>query len=53
MWVPSLHQEDPVEKEMAIHSSVLAQEIDGQRRLLDYSLGSCKRAGHNLVTKQQ
>ena len=24
-WVPSLGQEDPLEKEMAIHSSILAQ----------------------------
>ena len=27
MWVPALGQEDPLEKEMATHSSVLAQEI--------------------------
>ena len=27
MWVQSLDQEDPLEKEMAIHSSILAQEI--------------------------
>ena len=26
-WVPSLGQEDPLEKEMAIHSSILAQRI--------------------------
>jgi len=24
MWVPSLGQEDPLEKEMATHSSILA-----------------------------
>ena len=24
MWVPSLGHEDPMEKEMAIHSSILA-----------------------------
>ena len=28
-WVWSLAQEDPLEKEMAIHSSVLAWEIQG------------------------
>ena len=28
-WVPSLDQEDPLEKEMAIHSSVLAWKIPG------------------------
>ena len=27
MWVPSLGGEDPLEKEMATHSSVLAGEI--------------------------
>ena len=26
-WVPSLGQEDPLEKEMAIHSRILAREI--------------------------
>ena len=26
-WVPSLGQEDPLEKEMAIHSSILAWKI--------------------------
>ena len=27
MWVQSLGQEDPLEKEMAIHSSIFAWEI--------------------------
>ena len=27
MWVPSLGQEDPLEKELATHSSILAWEI--------------------------
>ena len=27
MWVPSWAQEDPLEKEMATHSSILAWEI--------------------------
>ena len=27
MWVPSLGREDPLEKEMATHSSILAWEI--------------------------
>ena len=26
-WVPSLGQEDPLKKEMATHSSILAREI--------------------------
>ena len=35
--VHSLGQEDPVEKEMATHSRILAQEIHGPRRLAGYS----------------
>ena len=27
MWIPSLVQEDPLEKEMATHSSILAWKI--------------------------
>ena len=29
MWVPSLGGEDPLEEDMATHSSVLAPEIPG------------------------
>ena len=36
-WVRSLSQEDPLEKEMTIHSSILAGESHGQRRLVGYS----------------
>ena len=36
MQVQSLDWEDPVEKEMATHSSVLAWEIHGQRSLVGY-----------------
>ena len=32
-----LDQDDPLEKEMATHSSVLAWEIHGQRSLVGYS----------------
>ena len=28
-WVPSLGQEDPLEKDMATHSSILVWEISG------------------------
>ena len=34
--VRSLSQEDPLEKEMAAHSSILAWEIHGQRNLEGY-----------------
>jgi len=33
-WVPSLGQNDPLEKEMATHSSILAGKFHGQRRLM-------------------
>ena len=47
MWVQSLVQEDPLEKEMATHSSVLAWRIPGTEEpggLL--SVGS-HRVGHD------
>ena len=37
MQIQSLGQEDPLEEEMATHSSVLAWEIHGQRSLAGYS----------------
>ena len=36
-WVQSLGQEDPLEKEIAIHSSILAWEIIWTRLLVGYS----------------
>ena len=36
-------QEDPLEKEMATHSSILDWEIHGQRNLAGYSPWGCKR----------
>ena len=36
-WVRSLGQEDPQEKEMVTHSSILAWRIPGQRSLAGYS----------------
>ena len=36
-WVQTLCQEDPLEKEMATHSSTLAWKSHGQRSLVDYS----------------
>ena len=47
MWVQSLGQEDPLEKEMATHSSILAWKPLGQRSLVGYSPKGCKRAGRN------
>ena len=37
MWVQSLGWEDPLEKGLATHSSILAGEFYGQRRLAGYS----------------
>ena len=51
--VGSLGQKDPLEKEMATYSSILAGKSHGQRRLMGYSPWGRKRVGHNLVTKQQ
>ena len=53
IWVRSLGRKDPLEKEMAIHSSILAWRIlwtgePGEPQ----SMGS-QRIGHDLVTKQQ
>jgi len=36
-WVQSLVWEDPLEKEMATHSSILAGDSQGQRSLAGYS----------------
>ena len=36
-WVRSLGQEDPLEKEMAIHSRLLTGKSHGQRSLVGYS----------------
>ena len=47
MQVGSLGQEDPLEKDMATHPSILAWEIDGQRNLAGYGAWDCERVGHN------
>ena len=53
MWLQSLGREDPLEKEMATHSSILHGKSRGQRSLVSYSPLGHKRVGHHLVTKQQ
>ena len=42
--VGSLGQEDPLEKEMATHSSILAWRILGQKSLVGYSPWGCKES---------
>ena len=49
----SLSREDPLEKEMTTHASILAWKSHGQRSLVGYSPWGRKRIGHDLVTKQQ
>ena len=44
MWVQSLGWEDPLEKEMATHSSVLAWKSQGQRSLAGCSAWGCKES---------
>ena len=51
MWVRSLGQDDPLEKEMATYSSILAWEVpwtEEPGRL--QSMGS-QRVGHDLATE--
>ena len=53
MWVQSVGQEDPVEEEMATHSSILSWKIPRTEEPGGYNPWGRKRTGHNLVTKQQ
>ena len=43
-WVRSLVWEDPLEKEMATHASILAWRTPGRRSLVGYSPQSCKES---------
>ena len=42
MQVRCLRRDDPLEEEMATHSSILARELHGQRSLMGYSPQSRK-----------
>ena len=44
MWIRSLGREDPLEEEMAIHSSILPEKSHGQRSLVGYSPKGCKES---------
>ena len=50
-WVQSLGQEDPLEKAMATHSSILAWEISRTEEPGYATVFGAERAGHNLATK--
>ena len=52
-WVQSLGEEDPLEKEIITHSTILAWKITLTGDLVGYSSWGHKRVRHDLVTKQQ
>ena len=52
-WVGSLGPKDPLEKEMATHSSILAWEIPWTEEPGGLQSMGSKRVRHDLVTKQQ
>ena len=52
-WVRSLGQEDPLEKEMATHSSIHDWEIPWIEETGSLQSMGSQRVGHNLITEQQ
>ena len=53
MWVPSLGWEDPLEKELATHSNILAWGIPWTEEPSGLQPMGSQRVGHDLATKQQ
>ena len=53
MWVPSLGWEDPLEKEMAAHTNILAQKIPWTEEPGRLQSTESQRVKHDLTTKQQ
>ena len=52
-WVLFLGREDPLEEEMATHSSIFAWEIPWTEEPGGLQSMGAQRVGHNLATKQQ
>ena len=52
-WVQSLGRKDPLEKEMATHSSILAWRIPWTQEPGRVQSMESQRIGHDLATKQQ
>ena len=50
-WVQSLGQEDPLEKEMATHSNILAWEIPWTEGPGELQTMVLQRIGHNLSSE--
>ena len=53
MWIQLLGQEDPLEKEMATHSSIFAWEIPWTEELSGLQSLGTQRVGHGLAPEQQ
>ena len=53
IWVQCLGREDPLEKEMAAHSSILAWEIPWTEEPGGLWFMGSQRVKHDLGTKQQ
>ena len=53
MWVQSLDQEDPLEEEMATHSSIFVWEIPWTEEPGGLQSMGLQRVGHDLTTKQK
>ena len=53
MWVRSVHQEDPLEKSMATHSSILAWRIPWTEEPDRLQFMGSQRVRHNFMTEQQ
>ena len=51
--VRSIGLEDPLEKEMATHSSIFAWEIQWTEKIDGLQSPGLKRVGYNLATEQQ
>ena len=52
-WVQSLGGKDPLEKEMATHSSISAWEIPWTEEPGVQQTMGLQKAGHGLATKEQ
>ena len=52
-WVQSLGQEDPLEKEIAMHSSILVWRTPGTEELGRLQTMGARRVGQDLATKYQ
>ena len=51
IWVQSLGREDPLEEEMATHSSILAWEIPWEEQLGGLQSMGSQGIRHNLATE--